>query len=347
MIRLGQVTLSLERREVYQDLQPVPLSSRAFDILEVLVHAKGRLVSKDEFLSRVWPDTVVEENNLQVHISALRKLLGKHRELIRTVPGRGYRLVGEPEPVPVAVPAPVRVNAGCASIMAMPIAYPSGALVPPHCAPLSSDSLVYIVDDERSVRTALVRLLRASGIACKAFDSAQALLEEPMPDCPVCLLLDVNLSISSGFELQQILAAREVPMPIIFMTGYGTIPLSVKAIKAGAHEFLTKPFDEGQLLSAIEHALDAARADCTERSQTRGLRERFNSLTPREREVLALLVEGRMNKQIAHELGTREVTTKVHKKHVMTKMRARSLVELVKMCEVLGQLSPLPAHHFN
>jgi FixJ family two-component response regulator len=369
MIRIAQVTVSLERRELFAGSQPIKLGSRAFDILELLINARGRLVTKDELLASVWPDSVVEENNLQVHISMLRKVLGGGRDLIKTVPGRGYRLLLDDEPEPAAVLLPsigaaaegsgrdhlliallerlglqdmLDESRGQPSVAPLPAAKEpaghwwqgSGVTVDAH--PNSMDALVYIVDDESSVRSALERLLRSAGITSKTFSCAEDFLQEPYGEQLACLVLDVNLQASSGFDLQHELRRRGCEMPIIFMTGYGTIPMSVKAIKAGAQEFLTKPFDEGQLLEAVDNALAYARRTHALNTRTREIRRRFETLTPRERQVLALLITGRINKQIAHELGTREVTTKVHKKHVMTKMHAATLIELAQMCELIG-----------
>jgi FixJ family two-component response regulator/DNA-binding winged helix-turn-helix (wHTH) protein len=378
MIRIAQVTVSLERRELFAGSQPIKLGSRAFDILELLINARGRLVSKDELLARVWPHSVVEENNLQVHISMLRKVLGGGRDLIKTVPGRGYRLLVDApdtpdtpatasDPVVPQAPASLPGVEGSGRdrlLIALlerlglqdmldesrgqPSAVPLPAAKEPAGAwwqgsgvtvnsPLNSmDALVYIVDDESSVRSALERLLRSAGVASKTFSCAEDFLQEPYAEQLACLVLDVNLQAGSGFDLQQELRRRGCEMPIIFMTGYGTIPMSVKAIKAGAQEFLTKPFDEGQLLEAVDNALAYARRNYALSTRTREIRRRFETLTPRERQVLALLITGRINKQIAHELGTREVTTKVHKKHIMTKMHAATLIELVQMCESIG-----------
>jgi FixJ family two-component response regulator/DNA-binding winged helix-turn-helix (wHTH) protein len=372
MIRIAQVTVSLERREVFAGSRPVKLGSRAFDILALLIEARGALVSKDELLAKVWPHSVVEENNLQVHISVLRKVLGGGRDLIKTIPGRGYRLVldaapeSEPEPSETEAGGRDRLliallqrlgledmlqehrPAAPAAIAAPPSAAARSSMEPPAATwwqgpgvtldtPTNSmDTLVYIVDDESSVRTALSRLLRSAGIASKAFACAEDFLLEPFAEQIACLVLDVNLQAGSGFDLQQALHQRGSRLPIIFMTGYGTIPLSVKAIKAGAQEFLTKPFDENQLLEAVDNALNHARRTHASSLRSAAIRRRFDCLTPRERQVLALLVSGRINKQIAHELGTREVTTKVHKKHIMTKMNASTLIELVQMCESIG-----------
>ncbi|RAU41512.1 DNA-binding response regulator [Pseudomonas sp. RIT412] len=198
---------------------------------------------------------------------------------------------------------------------------------------------VYVVDDDAAIRTALQRLLSSEDIACRAFDSAEAFLGHTLEEAPTCLLLDVNLAQGSGFDLQHELHARGQHFPIIFMTGFGTIAMSVKAIKAGAHEFLTKPFEPEQLLDLIREALAADALNLSERQRVCDARERFNQLTPREKEVMALLITGKMNKQIALELGTSEVTAKVHKKHVMTKMNARNVIELLKLHERLGEVS--------
>jgi FixJ family two-component response regulator len=198
---------------------------------------------------------------------------------------------------------------------------------------------VYVVDDDAAIRTSLQRLLHSADIACEVFDSAQAFLDRPLSQGPICLLLDVNLAQGTGFDLQQTLLDRGQTFPIIFMTGYGTIAMSVRAIKAGAREFLTKPFEPEQLLDLVREALTSDAANMDERCLTACVKARFDSLTPRERQVMALLITGKMNKQIAGELGTSEVTAKVHKKHVLTKMDARNVIELVKMSDRLGCLS--------
>lgn len=198
---------------------------------------------------------------------------------------------------------------------------------------------VYVVDDDAAIRTSLQRLLNSADIACDVFESAEAFLAEPVGEHPMCLLLDVNLAQGTGFDLQQTLLDRGQQFPIIFMTGYGTIAMSVRAIKAGAREFLTKPFEPEQLLDLVREALDSDARNLLERTLTCDVRARFNSLTPREKQVMSLLITGKMNKQIAVELGTSEITAKVHKKHVMTKMSARNVIELLKMRERLGSLS--------
>lgn len=200
---------------------------------------------------------------------------------------------------------------------------------------MSATPLVYVVDDECSIRTSLSRLLNSADISALCYATAQEFLQQDFSAQPTCLLLDVNLAASNGFDVQEELLRRGHRFPIIFMTGFGTIPMSVKAIKAGAHEFLTKPFEPDQLLEVVRQALAHDENDLLDRLHIEGVRQRFDTLTPREREVMALLVTGRMNKQIASDLGTSEITVKVHKRHIMTKMQARTLIDLVKMREQL------------
>lgn len=198
---------------------------------------------------------------------------------------------------------------------------------------MSATPKVYVVDDECTIRTSLARLLHSADIGTECFASAQAFLEQSFEDQPTCLLLDVNLAASSGFDVQEELLRRGHRFPIIFMTGFGTIPMSVKAIKAGAHEFLTKPFEPDHLLMVVRQALEHDESELVGRLHVESVRRRFETLTPREREVMTLLVTGKMNKQIAGDLGTSEITVKVHKRHIMTKMKARTLIDLVKMHE--------------
>jgi FixJ family two-component response regulator len=199
--------------------------------------------------------------------------------------------------------------------------------------------MVYVVDDECSIRTSLTRLLQSADIATQSFATAQEFLQQSFEEQPTCLLLDVNLAASNGFDVQEELLRRGHRFPIIFMTGFGTIPMSVKAIKAGAHEFLTKPFEPEQLLAVVRQALILDEQELADRLLVEGVRRLFDTLTPREREVMTLLVTGRMNKQIASDLGTSEITVKVHKRHIMTKMKARTLIDLVKMREQLTLVS--------
>jgi len=195
---------------------------------------------------------------------------------------------------------------------------------------------VFIVDDDPSVLTSLGRLVRSAGYRAATFGSAQAFLGHACDDAPACLVLDVHLPELGGLELQQSLSAVGNRLPIIFLTGYGDIPMSVRAIKAGAVDFLTKPCDEQDLLAAIGQAiandLDARQA----RAETARIQCLFATLTPRERQVLALVAAGRLNKQIAAELGTCEQTVKVHRSRVMYKLRVKSLAELVRLAEKAG-----------
>ena len=198
------------------------------------------------------------------------------------------------------------------------------------------DSVVFVVDDDLSVREAIESLIRSVGLRVETFETAQEFLRSTRPDAPGCVVLDVRLPGLSGLDLQRELAAHGINLPVIFITGHGDIPMSVRAMKAGALEFLTKPFRDQDLLDAIQQALERDRSARQQRSETAELRERFDSLTSREREVMGLVVSGLLNKQIAGELGTSEVTIKIHRSQVMKKMGAGSLAELVRMTEKLG-----------
>jgi len=200
----------------------------------------------------------------------------------------------------------------------------------------TGDPIVFVVDDDSSMREALTDLITSVGLLVEAFKSAREFLEHRRGDAPACLVLDVRLPGLSGLDLQRELVRTEAPIPIIFITGHGDIPMSVRAIKEGAVEFLAKPFRDQDLLDAIQHALEIDRAARQERSMVAEVRRRYESLTKREREVMRLVVSGLLNKQIAGELGSCEVTVKMHRGQVMRKMKAQSLVQLVRMAEKIG-----------
>jgi FixJ family two-component response regulator len=194
---------------------------------------------------------------------------------------------------------------------------------------------VFVVDDDASVRDALVRLLRLLGMQVETFASGREFLGCEMPDGPACLVLDVRLSGENGLVLQEALRTSERPLPIIFLTGHGTVPVCVQAMKAGAVDFLLKPVDEQDLLEAISRAIEEDRCTQDHQRQRAALARRAKTLTPREREVMSLVVTGMLNKQIADALGASEKTIKVHRAQVMQKMQAMSLAELVRMADMV------------
>lgn len=198
------------------------------------------------------------------------------------------------------------------------------------------DPIVFVVDDDPSVRTSTERLVRSVGFAVKTFGSAAEFLASPRPEVPACLVLDVRMPGQSGLDLQRELTASGIQIPIIFVTGHGNIPMTVRAMKEGAVEFLTKPYRRNDLLAAIRAAIERDRASRKERVDASDLRQRYERLTAREREVMALVVAGLLNKQIAGELATTERTIKFHRAHIMQKMEAQSLAELVRMAGQLG-----------
>jgi FixJ family two-component response regulator len=202
-----------------------------------------------------------------------------------------------------------------------------------------ADPIVFVVDDDASVREAIQSLIMSVGLRVEAFETARDFLGSKLLDAPGCVVLDVRLPGLSGLDLQRELAAHAVKLPIIFITGHGDIPMSVRAMKAGAVEFLTKPFRDQDLLDAIQQALARDRDSRQQQSQIAELRARFEDLTAREKEVMGLVAAGLLNKQVAGELGISEVTVKIHRAQVMKKMGAGSLADLVRMTEKLKALA--------
>jgi len=205
---------------------------------------------------------------------------------------------------------------------------------------MDAEALVFVVDDDASLRASLQDLLESVGLRVAACASAQEFLRSPRPEGPSCLVLDVRLPGLSGLELQQRLAPGDLALPIIFITGHGDIPMSVQAMKAGAVDFLSKPFRDQDLLDAVHQALARDRDARAQRAERAALRRRFEALTPRQRDVMARMVAGLLTKQIAGELGTSEATVKTHRKQVMAKMRAESLADLIRFADQLGLLPP-------
>lgn len=202
-----------------------------------------------------------------------------------------------------------------------------------------ADPLVVVVDDDVSIRESMEALLRSVGLPVRTHGSVQDFLRQGLPAGPACLVLDVRLPGQSGLDLQDELVRARVPVPIVFITGHGDVPMSVRAMKGGAFEFLSKPFRDQEMLDAIHQALERDRIRWRSQGHTIQLQQKFNDLTPREKEVLTHVVKGRLNKQIANDMGVSEITVKVHRGQVMRKMCARSLPDLVRMADRLG-LSP-------
>jgi FixJ family two-component response regulator len=212
----------------------------------------------------------------------------------------------------------------------------------PKAGAANATPVVYVIDDDDSVRTALSSLIRSVGLQVDTFASASAFMAAKRPDAPSCLILDVRLPGVSGLDFQTELAKANTLIPIIFITGHGDIPMSVKAMKAGAVEFLTKPFRDQDLLDAIQVALERSRSNQETEKATSELKARFETLTPREQEVMAKVTGGLLNKQVAAEIGVSEITVKVHRGNVTRKMGAKSFAELVRMADALGIRRPRP-----
>lgn len=210
----------------------------------------------------------------------------------------------------------------------------------PESSSANTPPVVFVVDDDISVRESLESMIRFAGFRAETFASAQDFLKRPRAMVPNCLVLDVGLPDLNGLDLQNLIASERTDMPIIFITGYGDVPMTVRAMKAGAVEFLTKPFDDEVLLAAIRQAIERSRVALTEGAEIKALQDRYASLSQREREVMALVVSGLLNKQVGGELGISEITVKAHRGQAMRKMNARSLADLVTMAARLR----LPGH---
>jgi FixJ family two-component response regulator len=202
----------------------------------------------------------------------------------------------------------------------------------------STNQTVFLIDDDVSVREGLTMLLESVGLAVRSFGSAQEFLEAPLTEPTGCVVLDVKMPGMNGLDLQREMTALGIALPVIFLTGHGSIPMTVQALKAGAAHFLTKPVQEKELMGAIRQAMEADRKAQSGRADLEELRKRLQSLSPRERQVMGLVVSGKLNKQIAHELGTSERTIKLYRGQVMRKMQAESLADLVKQAGKLGPL---------
>jgi FixJ family two-component response regulator len=204
-----------------------------------------------------------------------------------------------------------------------------------------SAPVVFVVDDDPSVREAIDSLIRSVGLRVETFSSAKEFLRRERPDGPACLVLDIRLPDRSGLQVQRDLLTEDCPLPIIFITGHGDIPMSVQAMKAGAIEFLTKPFRDQDLLEAVQHAIERDRTAQGQRKELAELRARYNSLTQREREIMRFVIAGTMNKVVASELGTTEINIKIHRGNMMKKLRVSSLADLVWIAQKLG-IKPVP-----
>jgi FixJ family two-component response regulator len=212
----------------------------------------------------------------------------------------------------------------------------TGLRTSPHDPKNVDQPIVFVVDDDASLRTALTNLFQSVGLQAEVFSSAAELLQSELPDVPSCLVLDIRLPGLSGLDFQVELAKANIHIPLIFMTGHGDIPMTVRAMKAGAVDFLSKPFRQQEMLDAVATAIERDRKRRKDHKVLSEVQARFETLTPREREVLAFVAAGLMNKQIAAEIGIAVITVKIHRGHIMKKMGTRSLADLVRMAETLG-----------
>jgi FixJ family two-component response regulator/DNA-binding winged helix-turn-helix (wHTH) protein len=271
VIRFGRFCVLPRARRLLVDGQPVELGSRAFDLLMVLIGAPGILVTKKEIISRVWPETVVEESNLKVQMSALRRVLNADRDVIKTVHGRGYVFTSEVNGTSIEPDSVARLSSESTPPQLAPVlptslsdwgslrrqwATGSRMIVPDDKA----QPVVVVIDDDPEIRDALRGLLRAAGLCVESFAAVQEFLDSVPRDRPGCLVLDVELPGQSGLEFQEELAKAELRLPIIFISGHADVPMSVRAMKAGAVEFLTKPVCDQDLLDAIQLAIAQDRA---------------------------------------------------------------------------------------
>jgi DNA-binding response OmpR family regulator len=287
-------------RQLFVDGEPADIGSRAFDLLMLLIKAPGRLVTKSEILAQVWPDTVVEESNLQVQVSALRKALSRDRDIIRTIPRRGYMFAVEDttssvgsDPLLPRGPEPSSPPLGPAPsghLSASRVRLRAAQLAPPNA---DARPTVVVIDDDENIREALEGLLRSIGLHVELFGSAQEFLDNAHPDAPGCLVLDVKLPGQSGLDLYDDLVRANVQLPVIFISGSADVPMSVRAMKAGAMEFLTKPVRNQDLLDAIRLAVEHDRARRREQQsgpdtphQSDGIRETTLRVGPLELDLL-------------------------------------------------------------
>jgi FixJ family two-component response regulator len=205
---------------------------------------------------------------------------------------------------------------------------------------MNAEAVVHIVDDDESLRDALASLFRSVGLQICSYGSARDFIDAPRPDAPSCIVLDVRLPGMSGIDFQAQLADLGIPLPVVLMTGHGDIPMSVRAMKAGAIDFLQKPFRDQDMLDAVSAVIDRDRARRSADSKAAGIRDRFATLSPREQQVMTLVTAGKMNKQVAGDLGLSEITVKIHRGAAMRKMGARTLADLVRMAELLNLRAP-------